>query len=97
MEESLLELLKLGGQFGISALVAIMTLKFLFKIVENKFIEERNMEQKNYEKNIEISHSVNNIAKTLDRVSNSQEKISESQSKIVTLIESVDRKINNAK
>jgi len=97
MEESLLELLKLGGQFGISALVAIMTLKFLFKIVENKFIEERNMEQKNYEKNVEISHSVNNIAKTLDRVSNSQEKISESQSRIVTLIESVDRKINNAK
>jgi len=97
MEESLLELLKLGGQFGIGALVAIMTLKFLFKIVENKFIEERNMEQKNYEKNVEISHSVNNIAKTLDRVSNSQEKISESQSRIVTLIESVDRKINNAK
>ena len=97
MEENLLDLLRYGSQFGIAALVAIMVLKFLFKIVEKKFGDEKNLERKNYEKNLEISHSVDNIAKTLDKVSTSQEKICDSQVKIATLIENVDRKINGRK
>ena len=90
-------LLQFGAQFGIAALIAIMVLKFLFKIVEKKFEDGESVEQKNLEKNIEISNHVENISKAVDRVSTSQDKICESQFKITNLIKDVDRKINGKK
>jgi len=95
--EELTDLLKLGSQFGISALIAIMVLKFLFKIIGEKFKSEQDLEQKNYEKSLEIINGVNNVAKIIDKINISQDKISDSQTKIVMLIESVDRKINGKK
>jgi len=64
-----------------------MVLRFMFRVVEKKFDVDSIVIQKNYTKNVEISDSVENIAKTID-------KVSESQLKIVTLIDSVDRRIN---
>ena len=84
------ELVKLATQSGIGILVAIMVLKFLFKIVEKKFDVDSQIIQKNYTKNIEIANSVAGIAKTID-------KVSDSQLKIVNLIDSVDRRINGYK
>ena len=95
--EELTDLLKLGSQFGISALIAIMVLKFLFKIIGEKFKSEQDLEQKNYEKSLEIINGVNNVARIIDKINISQDKISNSQTKIVMLIESVDKKINNKK
>ena len=95
--EELIDLLKLGSQFGISALIAIMVLKFLFKIIGEKFKSEQDLEQKNYEKSLEIINGVNNVARIIDKINISQDKISNSQTKIVMLIESVDRKINGKK
>ena len=84
------ELLKLATQSGIGMLVAIMVLKFLFKIVEKKFDIDSQIIQKNYTKNIEIANSVEGVAKTID-------KVSDSQLQIVKLIDSVDRRINGYK
>ena len=95
--EELIDLLKLGSQFGISALIAIMVLKFLFKIIGEKFKSEQDLEQKNYEKSLEIINGINNVARIIDKINISQDKISNSQTKIVMLIESVDKKINNKK
>ena len=84
------ELVKLSMNTCIGVVIAIMVLKFLFKIVEKKFDVDSQVIQKNYIKNIEISNSVSGIAKTID-------KVSESQLKIVNLIDSVDRRINGYK
>lgn len=94
LEFNIIELLQ---TVAVPTAIAIMVLKFLFKIVEKKFENGESVEQKNLEKNIEISNSVSNVSKTMDRVSTSQEKIVESQFKIVNLIKDVDRKINGQK
>ena len=91
------DIIKLLQTVAVPSAIAIMILKFLFKIIEKKFANEETMEQKNLEKNIEISNSVENVSKTIDRVSDSQEKIVESQFQIVNLIKDVDRKINGKK
>jgi len=91
------DIIKLLQTVAVPSAIAIMVLKFLFKIIEKKFANEETMEQKNLEKNIEISNSVENVSKTIDRVSASQEKIVESQFQIVNLIKDVDRKINGRK
>jgi len=91
------DIIKLLQTVAVPSAIAIMVLKFLFKIIEKKFANEETMEQKNLEKNIEISNSVENVSKTIDRVSASQEKIVESQFQIVNLIKDVDRKINGKK
>ena len=91
MEFNIIELLQ---TVAIPTVIAIMVLKFLFKIVEKKFEDGESVEQKNLEKNIEISNHVENISKAVDRVSISQEKICTSQFQIANLIKDVDRKIN---
>jgi len=91
------DIIKLLQTVAVPSAIAIMVLKFLFKIIEKKFANEETMEQKNLEKNIEISNSVENVSKTIDRISVSQEKIVESQFQIVNLIKDVDRKINGKK
>jgi predicted transcriptional regulator len=70
-----------------------MVLKFLFRIIERKF-DEQQLEQQTLTKVIETDANVDSIAKTLDKVSTSQEKIVESQTKLVTILDSVDRRIN---
>jgi len=77
------ELVKLAAGTSTGLVIAIMVLRFMFRVVDVDSI----VIQKNYTKNVEISDSVENIAKTID-------KVSESQLKIVTLIDSVDRRIN---
>ena len=84
------ELVKLAINSSIGIVIAIMVLKFLFKIVEKKFDVDSQIIQKNYTKNVEIANSVTGIAKTID-------KVSDSQLQIVKLIDSVDRRINNYK
>jgi len=84
------ELLKLVTQSGIGVVVAIMVLKFLFKIVEKKFDIDSQIIQKNYIKNIEIANSVEGVAKTID-------KVSDSQLQLVKLIDSIDRRMNGYK
>mgnify|MGYP001057151873 CR=1 FL=1 len=82
------ELVKLAAGAGTGLVIAIMVLKFMFKIVENKFNVDSQIIQKNYTKNVEIGNCVSRIAKTID-------KVSESQLKIVTLIDSVNKRINS--
>ena len=84
------ELVKLATTSGIGLVVAIMVLKFMFRIVEKKFDVDSQIIQKNYTKNMEIDKNVLGIAKTID-------KVSDSQLLIVKLIDSVDRRINNYK
>ena len=84
------ELVKLATTSGIGLVVAIMVLKFMFRIVETKFNVDSAIIQKNYVKNIEIATTVKGVAKTID-------KVSDSQLKIVKLIDSVDKRINNYK
>jgi len=84
------ELVKLAINSSIGIVIAIMVLKFLFKIVEKKFDVDSQIIQKNYTKNVEIANSVTGIAKTID-------KVSDSQLQIVKLIDSVDRRINGYK
>ena len=84
------ELVKLATTSGIGLVVAIMVLKFMFRIVEKKFDVDSQIIQKNYTKNVEIDKNVLGIAKTID-------KVSDSQLLIVKLIDSVDRRINNYK
>ena len=84
------ELVKLAINSSIGIVIAIMVLKFLFKIVEKKFDVDSQIIQKNYTKNVEIANSVAGIAKTID-------KVSDSQLQIVKLIDSVDRRINGYK
>ena len=84
------ELVKLATTSGIGLVVAIMVLKFMFRIVEKKFDVDSAIIQKNYVKNIEIATTVKGVAKTID-------KVSDSQLKIVKLIDSVDKRINNYK
>jgi len=84
------ELVKLATTSGIGLVVAIMVLKFMFRIVEKKFDVDSQIIQKNYNKNIEIANNVSGIAKTIN-------KVSDSQLKIVSLIDSVDRRINGYK
>ena len=84
------ELVKLATTSGIGLVVAVMVLRFLFKIVEKKFDIDSLIIQKNYTKNIEIANSVAGVAKTID-------KVSDSQLKIVHLIDSVDKRINGYK
>ena len=84
------ELVKLATTSGIGLVVAIMVLKFMFRIVEKKFDVDSQIIQKNYTKNIEIDKNVLGIAKTID-------KVSDSQLQIVKLIDSVDKRINNYK
>lgn len=90
-------ILKLGGQLGVTAVVLIMVLKFLFKIVEKKFQDGENAELKNLKNNIEINNSLEGIAKNVDKVSHSQEKISNSQTRLVTLMELTYKRINGDK
>ena len=85
-----IELVKLATGASTGIVIAIMVLKFLFKIVEKKFDVDSQIIQKNYTKNIEIANSVAGVAKTID-------KVSDSQLKIVHLIDSVDRRINGYK
>jgi len=84
------ELVKLATTSGIGLVVAIMVLKFMFRIVEKKFDVDSQIIQKNYTKNVEIDKNVLGIAKTID-------KVSDSQLQIVKLIDSVDKRINNYK
>jgi len=84
------ELVKLAAGTSTGLVIAIMVLKFMFKIVEKKFDVDSQIIQKNYTKNVEIANSVEGVAKTID-------KVSESQLKIVALIDSVDRRINGYK
>ena len=84
------ELVKLATTSGIGLVVAVMVLRFLFKIVEKKFDVDSLIIQKNYTKNVEIANSVAGVAKTID-------KVSDSQLQIVKLIDSVDRRINGYK
>jgi len=84
------ELVKLATTSGIGLVVAIMVLKFMFRIVEKKFDVDSQIIQKNYTKNMEIDKNVLGIAKTID-------KVSDSQLLIVKLIDSVNRRINGYK
>jgi len=84
------ELVKLATTSGIGLVVAIMVLKFMFRIVEKKFDVDSVIIQKNYNKNMEIANNVVDIAATIN-------KVSDSQLKIVSLIDSVDRRINGYK
>jgi len=84
------ELVKLATTSGIGLVVAIMVLKFMFRIVEKKFDVDSQIIQKNYTKNVEIDKNVLGIAKTID-------KVSDSQLLIVKLIDSVNRRINGYK
>jgi hypothetical protein len=90
-------ILKLSGQLGITAVVLIMVIKFLFKIVEKKFENGENTELKNLKNNIEINNSLKGISKNIDKVSHSQEKITNSQTKLATLIELTYNKMNGSK
>lgn len=90
-------ILKLSGQLGITAVVLIMVIKFLFKIVEKKFENGENTELKNLKNNIEINNSLKGISKNIDKVSHSQEKITNSQTKLATLIELTYNKMNGGK
>jgi predicted transcriptional regulator len=81
------------GQLALAAVVTIMVLKFLFKMVEKKF-DEQKLEQQVLNKVVETDSCVDNIAKTIDKVSISQEKIVESQTKLVIIMDSIDRRIN---
>ena len=91
------ELVKLATGTSVGIVIAIMVLKFMFRIVEKKFDVDSELIQKNYMKNIEIANSVDNVSKTVEKVSDSQIKITESQNKIVHLIDSVDKRINSYK
>jgi len=84
------ELVKLATTSGIGLVVAIMVLKFMFRIVEKKFDVDSQLIQKNYNINKEIADDVVDIATTIN-------KVSDSQLKIVTLIDSVDKRINGYK
>ena len=84
------ELVKLATTSGIGLVVAVMVLKFMFKIVEKKFDVDSQIIQQNYMKNVEIANCVTGIATTIN-------KVSDSQLKIVGLIDSVDRRINGYK
>ena len=84
------ELVKLATTSGIGLVVAIMVLKFMFRIVEKKFDVDSQVIQKNYIKNIEIANSVSGVANTMKTVA-------DSQYKIVRLIDSVDKRINGYK
>jgi len=84
------ELIKLATTSGIGLVVAIMVLKFMFRIVEKKFDVDSQLIQKNYNINKEIADDVVDIATTIN-------KVSDSQLKIVTLIDSVDKRINGYK
>ena len=81
------ELVKLAAQSSVGLVVAIMVLKFMFRIVEKKFDVDSQIILKNYTKNIEIANSVSGVAKTMD-------KVSDSQLQIVKLIDSIDMRIN---
>ena len=88
------EMLKLVVQNGIGVVVAIMVLKFMFRIVEKKFDIDSDLIHKNYDKNVEIANCVAGVSKSMDNISANQIKLIESQMKIVGLIDSVDRRIN---
>jgi hypothetical protein len=87
-------ILKLSGQLGITAVVLVMVLRFLFKIVEKKFENGEDTELKNLKNNIEINNSLKGISKSVDKVSHSQEKITNSQTKLATLIELTYNRMN---
>ena len=91
------EILKLVVQNGIGVVVAIMVLKFMFRIVEKKFDVDSNLIQKNYDKNVEIANCVTGVSKSIDNISANQVKLNESQIRIVNLIDSVDKRINGYK
>ena len=91
------ELVKLATTSGIGLVVAIMVLKFMFRIVEKKFDVDSELIRKNYTKNNQIDEHVNHICDAVEKISDSQVKITASQAKIVTLIDSVDRRINGYK
>ena len=91
------EMLRLVVQNGIGVVVAIMVLKFMFRIVEKKFDVDSNLIQKNYDKNVEIANCVTGVSKSIDNISANQVKLNESQIRIVNLIDSVDKRINGYK
>ena len=91
------ELVKLATTSGIGLVVAIMVLKFMFRIVEKKFDVDSELIRKNYTKNSQIDEHVNHICSAVEKISDSQVEITASQAKIVTLIDSVDRRINGYK
>ena len=84
------ELVKLAAGTSTGLVIAIMVLKFMFRIVEKKFDVDSQTIQKNYNKNMEIAKDVSGIASTIKEVSISQYKI-------VRLIDSVDKRINGYK
>jgi len=57
------ELVKLAAGTSTGLVIAIMVLRFMFRVVEKKFDVDSIVIQKNYTKNVEISDSVENIAK----------------------------------
>lgn len=87
----------LVAQSGIGAVIAILVLKFLFKIIEKKFENGESTELKNLKNNMEINSSLKGISKNIDKVSHSQEKITNSQTKLATLIELTYNKMNGGK
>ena len=91
------ELVKLATTSGIGLVVAIMVLKFMFRIVEKKFDVDSELIRKNYTKNNQIDEHINHICGAVEKISDSQVEITASQAKIVTLIDSVDRRINGYK
>lgn len=84
------ELVKLATTSGIGLVVAIMVLKFMFRIVEKRFDVDSQVIQQNYLKNVEIANSVSGVADTIKN-------IADSQYKLVRLIDSVDKRINGYK
>ena len=84
------ELVKLATTSGIGLVVAIMVLKFMFRIVEKRFDVDSQVIQQNYIKNIEIGKSVEGVAGMVKTVA-------DSQYKLVRLIDSVDKRINGYK
>ena len=91
------ELVKLATTSGIGLVVAIMVLKIMFRIVEKKFDVDSELIRKNYTKNNQIDEHVNHICDAVEKISDSQVEITASQAKIVTLIDSIDRRVNGYK
>jgi len=93
---------------AVSIVIAYMLLKFFIEIMRKKLLGDSEIEKQNLQKNTEILTSLSSlntkfngskvkVDDCFEKTTKVLDKISENQTKLCTLIESVDRRINEKK
>jgi len=103
-----IDFFKLIANNLVSVVIAYMLLKFFIEIMRKKLLGDGEIERQNLEKNKEIITSLTNlnakfnggrakVESSFEKTTIVLDKISKSQYKLVTLMESLDRRINGKK